>query len=189
MNMYNQPKRFNLSVLINFAILAFLISACSTSTVKQATISETESCNRLRGIIKDHPNQFSSYKKVAFFHKTHNSWSADNVIPSAQKCQVWEWSTGLNNYVCEWEVTDGEAHAIANYDEASRIIQTCLGDAWTNTTHTTQSGGKQTIYSNPNVPTVISIRYFQDTAGWQFLKGWYNTILIGDKNNLKSPIN
>lgn len=189
MNLNNPQKRSNLSVLIIFNLSAFLISACATTTVKQETISETESCNRLHGIIKDHPNQFGSFKKAKVLHKSYDSWTANKIIPSAQECQVWEWSTGLTNYACEWEATGGEAQAIANYDEASRIVQTCLGDAWTNTTHTTQSGGKQTIYSNANLPTVISIRYFKDTGGWDFLNSWYDSIIIGDKNNLKSPLN
>jgi hypothetical protein len=173
-------------IAVYFSILFF--PACGVNTVKQEPISETESCNRLQAIIKDHANQFKNYKKTKFTHKTHNSWAADKVLPTAQQCQVWEWSNGLNNYACDWEVEDGENKAIANYDEALRITQTCLGSSWTAQTNSTQSGGKHTVFNHAGLPTVVSIRYFEDTAGWSFLHSWYNTLIIGDKNNLKSPL-
>ena len=75
---------------------------------------------------------------------------------------------------------------MSNYQEDANIIQNCLGDAWTAQTNTTQSGGKHTIYSTPDTPTIVSIRYFKDLRSWS--KSWQNTIIIGDKNNLTSPL-
>lgn len=76
--------------------------------------------------------------------------------------------------------------AISNYQEDAKIIQNCRGEAWTAKTNNTQSGGKHTIYSTTDKPTIVSIRYFKDLRSW--LKPWQNTIIIGDNNNLKSPL-
>jgi hypothetical protein len=89
------------------------------------------------------------------------------------------------NYVCEWETGSNKNQAMSNYQEDAKIIQNCLGEAW-NAQTTTQSGGKHTIYSTADKPTIVSIRYFQDLRSWS--KPWQNTIIIGDKNNLKSPL-
>lgn len=165
-----------------------LLSACGTNAVKQEPVSETESCTRLQGLINDHPNQFNNYKKSLTTTKKLNVWTADSVLPSAKQCQVWEWSSGLHSYACEWQVEKGESQAIANYEEAAKVIQNCLGNAWTAETNTTQSGGKRTVYSNPSLPTIVSIRYFEDTAGWKALHSWNNTLIIGDRSNLNTPL-
>lgn len=169
-------------------LAAVLLSACGTNPAKQKPVSETESCTRLQGIINDHPNQFKKYRKSLMVTKKLNVWTADSILPSAKQCQVWEWSTGLYSYSCEWRAEKGENQAVANYEEAARVIQSCLGAAWTAETNATQSGGKRTVYSNPSVPTIVAIRYFQDTAGWKALHSWNNTITIGDRSNLNTPI-
>ena len=80
----------------------------------------------------------------------------------------------------------GKAQELKYKIKHAKIIQNCLGEAWTAQTNTTHSGGKHTIYSTPDKPTIVSIRYFKDLRSWS--KPWQNTISIGDKNNLKSPL-
>jgi hypothetical protein len=173
-------------LLVAVCATSITMSACSEIFAKPETLSEAQICENLKGLIADHPNQFSHYKKNLEPQKNLNIWSAKKVFPNAENCQVWEWSTGLFNYVCEWETGNNENQAINNYQEDEKIIQNCLGEAWTAQTNTTKSGGKHTIYSTPDKPTIVSIRYFQDLRSW--LKPWQNTIIIGDKNNLKSPL-
>ena len=187
MNQINHFKQGNSLVLLTVCLSSLLVSACAGNAVKEEKISDAESCTLLQGIIADHPNKFKSYKKTYSSHRAHSSWTADKIVPSAKICQVWEWSTGLHNYVCEWEGAD-ESTTIANDQEINRVIETCLGSAWTTNTNTTQNGSKTTIYSNGNSPTVVSVRYFKETGGWRSLQNWSNTLIIGDKNNLKSPL-
>ena len=164
---------------------AIMISGCGEKAVKKEKMSDAEICNKIQAIIDDHPNKFSKFKKHMVIHKRHTSWTAEKILPSARECQVWEWSTGLTNYHCEWKADD-ENKAIANYQEANDIIQNCLGPSWTAETNSTVSGGRRTMYSKSNTPTAVSIRYFKETTGW--VKGWYNNILIGDRSNLNTPV-
>ena len=173
---------------LSVCLTTMLLSACGANPAKQEPLPEAESCTRLQGVINDHPNQFKNYKKTLTAKKKVNVWTADKVFPRAKQCQVWGWGSGLHSYACEWQVANIESEAAANYEEGTKIIQSCLGNAWTAETNTTQSGGKRTVYSNPSVPTVVSIRYFQDTEGWKALRSWNNTLTIGDKSNLNTPI-
>lgn len=188
MNHINPLKQVISLSTLTVSISILLIAGCDANVVKQEQLSETESCTRLQGLIKDHPNKFKNYKKIYMSHKTHSSWTADKLLSSAERCQVWEWSTGLNSYTCEWKVQDGESQAIANFEQATSIIGNCLGKDWTAKTNTTTSGGKHTVYSRSGSPTAVSIRYFHDTAGWDWLNKWQNTIVIGDKSNLNVPM-
>lgn len=173
-NTYRQS--YSLTILSLFLIIS--LSACGVSPVKQEKISSAESCNKLKEIIADHPNKFNRYKKIYISHRKYGSWTADKILPSAKQCHVWEWFNGLTSYACEWKVEKGEAQALANFEKASKVIENCLGNAWTAKTNTTQSGGKHTVYSNANTPTVISIRYFEDSAGWEWLHSWHNTVSL-----------
>jgi len=182
----NRTNSLDRLLLVSVCATSIAMSACSEMSAKPEKLSEAQVCEDLKGLIADHPNKFSHYKKNLSTHRKLNIWSAKKVFPNADNCQVWEWSTGLNNYVCEWGTGSDENQAMNNYQEDANIIQNCLGEAWTAQTNTTQSGGKHTIYSTPDKPTIVSIRYFQDLRSWS--KPWQNTISIGDKNNLKSPL-
>ena len=186
MKHFSYTKSLNRLLLVSVCLAGITISACSELTAKPEKLPEAEACEDLKGLIADHPNQFSHYRKTLSPHRKLNIWSAKKVFPNADNCQVWGWSTGLYNYVCEWEAGSNENQAISNYQEDMKIIQDCLGETWTAKTNTTQSGGKHTTYSTADKPTIISIRYFQDLRSWS--KPWQNTISIGDKSNLKAPI-
>jgi hypothetical protein len=182
----NRTNSLDRLLLASVCATSIAISACSEMSAKPEKQSEAQACEDLKGLIADHPNQFSNYKKNLSTHRRLNIWSAKKVFPNADNCQVWEWSTGLYNYVCEWETGSDQNKAMSNYQQDENIIHNCLGDAWTAQTTTTQSGGKHTVYSTTDKPTVVSIRYFQDLRSWS--KPWQNTISIGDKNNLKAPL-
>jgi hypothetical protein len=182
----NHTNSLDRLLLVSVCATYITMNACSEITAKPEKQSEAQACENLKSIIADHPNQFNHYKKNLSTHRQLNIWSAKKVFPNAENCQVWEWSTGLYNYVCEWATGDNENQAISNYQEDINIIQECLGEAWTAQTNTTQSGGKHTIYSTTDKPTIVSIRYFKEQRGWS--NSWQNTIVIGDKNNLKSPL-
>jgi hypothetical protein len=171
---------------VTVCVIGITLGACSELTAKPENQFEAQTCEDLKGLIADHPNQFAHYKKNLSTHSRYNIWSAKKVFANADNCQVWEWSSGLYNYVCEWETGRNQNKAMDNYQEDVNIAQNCLGEAWTAKTSTTQSGGKHTIYSTADKPTIVSIRYFQDLRSWS--KPWQNTIIIGDKNNLKSPL-
>ncbi|MFA5922913.1 MAG: hypothetical protein WC856_16765 [Methylococcaceae bacterium] len=182
----NRTSSLDRILLVSICATSIAMSACSEMSAKPEQLSEAQVCEDLKSLIADHPNQFSHYRKNLSTHRKLNIWSAKKVFPNADNCQVWEWSTGLYNYVCEWGTGSDENLAINNYQEDAKIIQNCLGEAWTAQTNTTHSGGKHTIYSTPDKPTIVSIRYFKDLRSWS--KPWQNTISIGDKNNLKSPL-
>ena len=185
MKYINHTNILDRILLVSVCATSILMSACSEITAKPAKLSEAQTCEDLKGLIADHPKQFRHYKKTLSTHRKLNIWSAKKVFPNADNCQVWEWGAGLYNYVCEWETGSNENQALSNYQEDAKIIQNCLGEEWTAKTNTTQSGGKRTIYSTTDKPTIVSIRYFQDLRGWSKL--WQNTVIVGDKNNLESP--
>jgi hypothetical protein len=107
------------------------------------------------------------------------------VFPTADNCQIWEWGTGLFNYVCQWDTGNDENKAASNYQDGMQIIQSCLGDTWTAQINDTQSGGKHTLYTTPDKATIVSIRYFKEQKGWS--PSWQNAVVVGDKNNLNAP--
>jgi len=186
MKYINHTNIVDCILLVSVCATSILMSACSEITAKPEKLSEAQTCEDLKGLIADHPNQFSHYKESLSTHRKLNVWSAKKVFPNADICQVWEWGGGLWNYVCEWEAGGNENQAISNYQEAAKTIQNCLGEEWTANTNTTQSGGKRTIFSTTDKSTVVSIRYFQDLRSWS--KPWQNTVIIGDKNNLEPPL-
>ena len=164
-------------------VAALSLTACTETPIKQ---TEAESCTVLNGLITDHANQFSSYKKGGQTQGRRLSiWPAEKAFPSADKCQVWEWGAAKYSYVCEWRLGDDENQAMSNFQQANNIAENCLGAAWTPETKTTASGGKQTLYSTTNNDTVVSVRYFKE--GNSLLNRWHNTVIIGDRNNLNPP--
>jgi hypothetical protein len=187
MNHLNYKISLDRLLLASVCVTGIIISACSEINAKPEKLTEAQACETLNGLIADHPNQFSHYRKNLSIHRKLNIWSAAKVFPNADNCQVWEWSNGLFNYVCEWETGSNANEAISNYEKDVKIAQNCLGETWTAQTNTTQSGGKHTIYSTADKPTIVSIRYFQDLRSWA--KPWQNIIVIGDKNNLNAPLN
>lgn len=186
MKYINHTNILDRILLVSVCATSILMSACSEITAKPEKLSEAHTCEDLKGLIADHPKQFSHYKKTLSTHRKLNLWSAKKAFPNADTCQVWEWAAGLYSYVCEWETGSNENQALSNYQEDAKIIQNCLGEEWTAKTNTTKSGGKHTIYSTTDKPTIVSIRYFQDLRSWS--KPWQNTVIIGDKNNLESPL-
>ncbi|MCX7097029.1 MAG: hypothetical protein NTV43_03875 [Methylococcales bacterium] len=186
MNNTHSTKPLNCLLLVSICAAGLTLSACSGLGAKPEKLSDAKFCENLNSLIADHPKQFSQYKKKMATHNRLNIWSATKLFPTAKTCQVWEWSTGLYNYVCDWSTGSDEAQAANNYQTGEDAIKSCLGSAWTATTTTTQSGGKHTLYSMPNNPTIVSIRYFKEQGGWS--KSWQNTLVIGDKSNLNSPM-
>jgi hypothetical protein len=186
MKYLHHTHSLNRLLLVSVCATSIGMSACSEMSAKPEKLPETQTCEDLKSLIADHPNQFRHYRKNVSTHRRLNIWTAKKVFPNADNCQVWEWSTGLFNYACEWGTDKNENQAMSNYQEDVNIIQNCLGETWTAQTNTTQSGGKHTIYSTTDNPTIVSIRYFQDLRSWS--KPWQNTIIIGDRNNLNSPL-
>ena len=145
MKLFNHTNSLDRLLLVSVCAVSSTMSACSETPAKPEKQTEAQICENLKSIIADHPNQFSHYKKNPVPHNRLNIWSANKVFPNAENCQVWEWSTGLYNYVCEWKTGKNEDKAISNYQKGSKIIQNCLGETWTAQTSTTQSGGKHRI--------------------------------------------
>ena len=173
-------------LVVSVCATSIAIGACSEISAKSEKQTEAQSCEHLNSLIADHPNKFSHYRKNLSTHRLLNVWSAVKVFPNAENCQVWEWSTGLFNYVCEWSTGNNQNQAMNNYQDGVNIIQQCLGETWAAQTSITKSGGKSTFFSTPNNPTIVEIRYFQYLRSWSI--PWQNTIIICDKNNLKSPL-
>jgi hypothetical protein len=165
------------------AIAAILTTSCG-GTPKKEPLTEMEACDRLNGLITDHPDKFKKYKKGFTRIRNLNSWSVIKVFPQAQECKVWEWSSGLNNYICNWKSKDGREEAQTDYQEAKRIISNCLSDEWQSKTNYTTSGGEHTLFEKPGSKTIVSIRYFRESRGWT--KDWHTVLTIGDKSNLKA---
>lgn len=184
-----QPKHQNpldKFLLFSVYIATFSISACTNTTTKPEQISEAQACTHLKELIADHPNHFNNTKKTLTPSRRLSVWEADKLFPRADSCQVWEWAAGLFDYACEWRTGKDEEKAIDNYQYGIDTIQNCLGEQWTAQTNTTQSGGKHTTFSNADIPTIVSIRYFKEQRGWP--TSWLNTFVVGDRSNLQTPM-
>ena len=174
-----------LRTLLAVSIAAILTTSCGGSP-KKDPLPEQEACNQLNGLIADHPQKFEKYKKGFNRVRNLNSWSVIKVFPQAEECRVWEWSSGLTNYICNWKSKDGMEGAKTDYQVAKRIIRSCLSDQWQPKTNTTTSGGEHTRFEKPGSKTVVSIRYFKESRGW--VRSWHTVLTIGDRSNLKAKV-
>ncbi len=170
--------------LLTAGILALLAVSCAETSRQQEVLPEQEACNRFKDLIADHANQFQKYKTNFTRLRNLNSWSVVKVFPDAQECKVWEWSSGLNNYICNWKSSEGEAGARTDHQEAVAIIRNCLGSDWRSSTNRTTSGGEHTLFENPATRTAVSMRYFRESRGW--VRNWHAVLSIGDRSNLKA---
>lgn len=163
------------------------LTSCADLFENKQPLSEAESCTRLKGLIASHQEQFKPYKKSLSRARNLNVWSTDPVFPSAENCAIWEWSSGLYTYLCDWVAEDGRGSAQADYAEGQRIIKNCLGNDWrASDSQTTQSGGEHIFYQKPGVDTIISLRYFKEPRSW--IETWHTVVAIGDKNNLNAKL-
>lgn len=186
MSLFSKIYRSAFIPAISASSAALLLSACAPMLENERTLSEAESCKRLQGLIANHADNFRKYKMTLRKVRNMNSWSTEQVFPSAQNCAIWEWSNGLHTYICDWLAEDGQHSARADYNEGQRIIENCLGNAWLADSQVTKSGGESTLYENPDIKTTVSLRYFQEPRSW--FEKWRTVIAIGDKNNLKAKL-
>lgn len=177
----------NQSLLAATACLSLiLLPACSTTASKSEAMTDAQTCEQIHNLIADYSNQFNQYKKSLSPQRRGNIWTAKEVFPGAHNCQVWEWSTGLNNYVCQWKSKDGEGQARADFQEGVTILKNCLGRDWTEKTSKTQSGGEGALFSKEGGKTVVSVRYFKENRS--LFDSWNNTVLVGDRSNIKEDV-
>ncbi len=173
-------------LLLTTGMIALMLSGCSSLAPVKEPISEAEACSQLTGLIADHPNKFANHKKHKRLTRKLTIWSATPPFPTANNCEVWEWSSGLYSFVCDWDGKDGMESAKADYQEAQQIIRSCLSEPWQAESHLTTSGGENTVYSKAGSKTIVSIRYFQETRS--IIKNWHTVLYIGDRSNLKTGV-
>lgn len=184
MKLLSQIKFYQSILLIITGAAALLTASCTGLSPKQEPLNEAAACTRLQSLIADHPNKFKQHKKNKRTVRNMNTWTAIAPFPSAHNCQIWEWSTGLNSYICNWKSDDGMPGAQAGYQEGEGIIQRCLGKQWTAHSNKTTSGGEHTYFNKPGSNTYVSIRYFKESRS--FTENWHTVLYIGDKSNLKA---
>ena len=178
-------KLLRTKILFSAVFLALLTTSCSEiERAARKPISEEEACTRLKGLIAEHPNNFKKFQKSLRKVRNLNTWSAEKVFPMAENCQVWEWSTGLHSYICNWQARDGLAAAKTDYKDGNRIIQSCLGSTWESQSNTTKSGGERTVYTKPSSKTLVGIRYFKESRS--VFGNWHTVVTIGDESNLNA---
>jgi len=164
---------------------ALLTTSCAQFNTLEP-LSNQEACNRLQAIITDHSENFSHHRKNKRTLKSLNVWTGTKVFPIADRCEVWEWSTGLYSYICHWKSKDGMEAAKTDYTEGKDIISSCLSEDWQARSKTTQNGGEYTLFSNAQTKTVVEMRYFKTARS--IVKHWNTTVIISDKNNLKAKL-
>ena len=163
-----------------------LLPACSSTASKSESMTDTQACEQIQNLVSAHPNQFNEYKISLSPQRRGNVWTAKEVFPGAHNCQVWEWSTGLNNYVCQWKSENGENEAKTAFQDGVNIVKNCLGNEWTEKTSNTQSGGESALFSKQGGATVVSVRYFKENRS--LFDSWNNTVLVGDRSNIKEDV-
>jgi len=172
------------SVLIGSVIIG--VTSCSSLSKPIEPLTEAQACLQINNLISDHANKFKEHKKS---QKRRNrlmtSWAAQKVFPAAEECEIWEWSTGLYHYICNWK-TKTEQETQQDYQAAMMIVQSCLNNQWQSESTTTKSGGKRTTFEKAGSKTQISLRYFKEPRS--LIENWHTTVSIGDKNNLKAKV-
>ena len=176
---------------LRFCVVSSILlanSACSLLT-PAPELSDTEVCGQLNAIVADHSDNFQRFKKSRV--SSHNLinmqiWKAVKAFPNANNCQVWEWSTGLTNYICTWQEKGGEIEAKTSYAKGVKLVRQCLNTQWTSDEMTTKSGGIRTFFSQPNNKTIISVNAFKESR--TILDNWKTTLYVGDKSNLKAEV-
>ena len=187
MKPYNRTTYLNpLLKLSTAAVAAMLTVSCSLIGPKPEPITEQEACVRLHGLIADHPEKFIHYRKNKRVLRTLNTWTGTKVFPMANNCQVWEWSTGLYSYICNWKSEGGMEVAKSDYTEGKRIMRTCLNEDWQSISKETKNGGEYTLFSKPKSKTFVEIRYFKEPRS--IFDDWHTTVIISDKSNLKAKL-
>lgn len=163
-------------------------SACSLLT-QAPELSDAEVCGQLNAIIADHSHNFQQFKKSQVNSRgmmNMRIWKAAQAFPNANNCQVWEWGTGLTNYICTWQEKGGEIEAKASYNKGVKLVHQCLNTQWTSNEITTKSGGIRTVFSQPNGKTIIAVNAFKESR--TILDNWKTTLYVGDKSNLKAEV-
>ena len=180
--MKNKTSLLLKSVLISSVIVG--VTSCSNLSKPKEPLTEAQACLQINNLISDHANKFKEHKKS---QKRRNrlmtSWAAQKVFPAAEECEIWEWSTGLYNYNCNWK-TKTQQETQQDYQEAITVVKSCLNDEWQSKSTTTKSGGKRTSFEKSGLKTQISLRYFKEPRS--LIENWHTTVSIGDKNNLKA---
>ncbi|MCF7970379.1 MAG: hypothetical protein K9L22_04350 [Methylococcaceae bacterium] len=179
---------------LRFFVVGSILLASSGCSLLTPTpeLSDVEACVKLSAVIADHSQNFQQFKKSRVdsggMGSTINMqiWRAEKVFPSANNCQVWEWSTGLTNYICTWQEKGGEVEAKASHDKGVEVVRECLNEQWTSNTLPTQSGGVRTRFSRLNDKTIIVINAFKESRS--ILENWKATLYVGDKSNLEAEI-
>ncbi len=168
-------------------LVSVLVSACSYSNKKELT--QEEACTKLEAVIADHKQGFKQFKKrrLSSRYATNvNVWTAEQVFPLATACQVWEWSTGLQTYICHWQAKAGEQQARESYEHGIASVRQCLDHTWTRGTAATKSGGERAFFTQEHGKTMVSVRYFKE--GRTILDNWQTTLSVGDASNLQADI-
>ncbi len=165
---------------------SLFLSSCAQTPADPDTLSEEESCSRIKALIADHRSQFKNYKRSLRRAHNLNTWSAIKAFPEAQQCQIWEWSSGLYNYLCNWEAKEGKESAKQDYIKGKELIKNCLGLEWRTDIKPTKSGGERTVFFQAGNKTIVAIRYLQESRSW--MNRWHTVVIIGDKNNLNAKL-
>ena len=175
----------NIPSLLSSVICILMFAACAGTPETEATLSDAETCDKIKQVIAEYPSKYASFRQGA---KTNNPlqqadiWNAETFFPGTE-CQVWEWANGLANYSCQWRES-GEESANAIYDEHKPKLGKCLGDEWSGSEKQTPNG-RQTLYHKHGQKVVISMRVFQDRRA--LLSPWWTSLEIGDPIKTVKP--
>jgi len=182
-----QSKKTGLRMSV-VSLFALISSSCAILTPDKQELSDSEACVKLNELIADHGNNFKQFKKARKNTQRIGHmqiWNAERVFPLARNCQVWEWSSGLTNYFCDWK-SPGKLQAKASHDKSADTIGVCLDKQWQSNFVNTQSGGGRTLFYQEGGKTVISIRYFKESR--TILENWKTSLYVGDESNLNAEV-
>lgn len=178
-------SRLPIIAVCSFAVLN---SACSLFSPEQPKLSASEACVKINALVADHENNFKQVRGARQNSKriaNMQVWNAERVFPLARNCQIWEWSSGLTNYICAWNESS-ELEAKISHDKGADLLGRCLGTQWQSNFVTTQRGGGRTLFYQEGGKTVVSVRYFRESR--TILENWKATLYVGDESNLKAKV-
>lgn len=157
-----------------------LLTACQSIPGEQARASPEQLCEQANTLIAAHSNGFKQLKGSVVSSPRMDVWDTQYHLVG-NDCQIWQWSSGKQTYMCSLTVPDEEL-ARLRYSKAIDFSRQCLGSEWkAEQIERNQGRSYRTIFSKPGQPTVASVHRVK-TEGL-FKSEWTVYYFIGDRDS------
>ena len=180
MNRCTNKSAHHKKLFWGLGISAALGVGCATGYQQlERGITEDNPCKVLRTLAQEHQTDFKSIRTNPSRHPTVTIWHTNYQV-FRNACEIWGWDQGKYSYVCS-QISPSKDIAMASYNRAVNVIQSCLSDEWEAIETPRKLGnGTRTVFRKPGFNTIGSVHAVQ-TQG--LIKDeWSTYFFVGDYN-------